>query len=125
MGTFLAIVAESKSISAASPAFINSCHQTQTIEMAFALDTLKGRRNWALATVGSVGGLIFAIKARKGVQAEQFKPQVSAEEAAAPPFPNIRSTQSLAASRPPPPDSLLARPLPALLSSMTSTVVSM
>ena len=43
--------------------------QTQTIEMAFALDTLKGRRNWALATVGSVGGLIFAIKARKGVQA--------------------------------------------------------
>ena len=37
--------------------------------MAFALDTLKGRRNWALATVGSVGGLIFAIKARKGVQA--------------------------------------------------------
>merc|ERR1711937_875992 len=97
MGTFLAIVAESKSISAASPAFINSCHQTQTIEMAFALDTLKGRRNWALATVGSVGGLIFAIKARKGVQAEQFKPQVSAEEAAAPPFPNIRSTHSLVA----------------------------
>merc|ERR1712117_662001 len=97
MGTFLAIVAESKSTSAASPAFINSCHQTQTIEMAFALDTLKGRRNWALATVGSVGGLIFAIKARKGVQAEQFKPQVSAEEAAAPPFPNIRSTHSLVA----------------------------
>merc|ERR1712117_364573 len=97
MGTFLAIVAESKSISAASPAFINSCHQTQTIEMAFALDTLKGRRNWALATVGSVGGLIFAIKARKGVQAEQFKPQVSAEEAAAPPFPSIRSTHSLVA----------------------------
>ena len=37
--------------------------------MAFALDTLKGRRNWALATIGSVGGMIFAIKARKGVQA--------------------------------------------------------
>ena len=37
--------------------------------MAFSLETIKGRRNWALATIGSVGGIYFAIKARKGVQA--------------------------------------------------------
>merc|ERR1719211_819983 len=62
---------------------------------------MKGRRNWALATIGSVGTIYLAMKARKAAtpaQSEQkFQPSVSAEEAAAPPFPNIRSTHSLVA----------------------------
>merc|ERR1719381_486934 len=70
--------------------------------MTFNVDTVKGRRNWALATIGSVGAVYLAVKARKASTAapakeQKFQPSVSAEEAAAPPFPNIRSTHSLVA----------------------------
>ena len=33
--------------------------------MAFNVDTMKGRRNWAYATLGSVAALVIANKARK------------------------------------------------------------
>jgi len=67
--------------------------------MAFSLDSVKGRRNWAIATLGSIGAIYVVNKARKSsTPAEKpFQPSVSAESAAAPPFPNIRSTHSLVA----------------------------
>ena len=36
--------------------------------MAFNLDSVKGRRNWAIATLGSIGAIYLANKARKGSQ---------------------------------------------------------
>merc|ERR1712198_367456 len=63
---------------------IHRCHPSRTT-MAFNLDSVKGRRNWAIATLGSIGAIYLANKARKGSQP------------AAPPFPNIRSTHSLVA----------------------------
>merc|ERR1712131_514719 len=81
MGTFSSRVADFGS----PPNFvIHRCHPSRTT-MAFNLDSVKGRRNWAIATLGSIGAIYLANKARKGSQP------------AAPPFPNIRSTHSLVA----------------------------
>merc|ERR1712131_75967 len=66
MGTFSSRVADFGS----PPNFvIHRCHPTRTT-MAFNLDSVKGRRNWAIATLGSIGAIY---------------------------LPNIRSTHSLVA----------------------------
>jgi len=70
--------------------------------MTFNPNTMKGRRNWAIATLGSAGAiaLYFKLSGKKQQSISSFNPNwltVSAQGSSAPAFPNIKSTHSLVA----------------------------
>jgi len=69
---------------------------------AFNLETMYGRRNWAIATLGSIGSIVLYNKVKpekKPISSPNYPSwlSVSAKETSAPPFPEIKSTGSLVA----------------------------